>query len=103
MFLDQEVQDIRDLAKKAKDQTKTQLNALVNFASKNSLEELLMEIDARGKDGKVTGNFKNGLCEKLRSLDVAHHQSFAASEKRALFIKYIIRLTDFNPGYPPRR
>lgn len=94
VFSNDEVKAIRDLARSAfSDQAfKTQLNALVQFARVASLQELEMEIDARDNARKIRHDF----CTKLKdALNRMPGDDQTARDKRALFIKNIVRLAGF--------
>ena len=96
IFIDDEVQAIRNLARAAVTQKeyKTQLNALVRLARKASLEELILEIDTRANQGKLRGKFPSELGTKLRAL-VLSGDVQKDRDKRALFIKNVVRLAGF--------
>jgi len=96
IFTDDEVCAIRDLARSAAKQKeyKAQLNALVRLARKASLEELILEIDARANQGKLWGKFPSELGTKLRALVLSGYVQ-KDRDKRALFIKNVVRLAGF--------
>lgn len=94
IFSDDEVKAIRDLARAAyNDQAfKTQLNALVQLARTASLRELEMEIDERDNLRKLRSDF----CKDLKlALNRISGDDQKTRDKRALFIKNIVRLAGF--------
>ncbi|MEW5720003.1 MAG: hypothetical protein AB1817_15350, partial [Chloroflexota bacterium] len=91
---DDEVKAIRDLARSAfSDQAfKSQLNALVALARAASLRELEMEIDERDNLRKLRSDF----CKDLKiALNRISGDDQKTRDKRALFIKNIVRLAGF--------
>lgn len=94
VFSDDEVKAIRDLARAAfSDQAfKSQLNALVQLARAASLRELEMEIDERDNLRKLRSDF----CRDLKiALNRISGDDQKTRDKRALFIKNIVRLAGF--------
>lgn len=103
IFSDDEVKGISDLAGRVgqKEQFKSQLNALVQMARKSSLAELQMEIEIRSRQGKLDSGIAGDLSQKLGSLVLPLHKDperakRLAMDKRALFIKNIVRLAVFS-------
>ena len=93
MFQSGEVSKIRELAVIARDNnvTPTQLNNLSDASLNTSIDELLLELDAR-KDGlRQFGEKLAGAIEQLEP-DESEYQSRI---KRAVFIKYIGKLVQF--------
>ncbi len=95
IFSDEEVTAIRDLGSRADrnmERFKSQLNALVQMARVASLRELEMEIDERDNLHKINSDFCAGLKSALNRMTGDDQKS---RDKRALFIKNVVRLAGF--------
>ncbi len=88
-FTNEEVKAVRDLSKSGP--SRSQLNILVQLARKGSLEELLLEIDIRTKDRKLTGHFAEAIKKAISRLSTFSDEQMNQN-KRALFLKNIARL-----------
>ncbi|MHC1599535.1 MAG: hypothetical protein ACXQS5_01755 [Candidatus Methanospirareceae archaeon] len=93
MFQSGEVSKIRELAVIARDNnvTPTQLNNLSDASLNTSIDELLLELDARKDRLRHFGEKLAGAIEQLEP-DESEYQSRI---KRAVFIKYIGKLVQF--------
>lgn len=93
MFQSGEVSKIRELAVIARDNnvTPTQLNNLSDASLNTSIDELLLELDARKDRLRQFGERLAGAIEQLEP-DESEYQSRI---KRAVFIKYIGKLVQF--------
>ncbi len=89
MFSDTEVRTIRDLAKECQKANvrRHQLESLSNIALQTTLEELLLEVDARSDRLR---ELRPRLLQALRSIA---GEDYRGREKRAVFLKYVASLT----------
>ena len=90
VFTSEEVRKIRELAEKANQLRvyRTQLQQIAQVALQTSKDELLLEIDTRGR---WLRGFQQPLKEALESLS-EEGEDFKDREKRSVFIKYIAKL-----------
>ena len=90
MFTSKEVRKIRELAERAnRDRVyRTQLQQIAQVALRTSKDELLLEIDTRGR---WLRKFQKPLKEALESLS-EEGKDLRDREKRSIFIKYIAKL-----------
>jgi len=90
VFTSEEVRKIRELADRAnRDRVyRTQLQQIAQVALQTSKDELLLEIDTRGR---WLRGFQKPLKEALESLS-EEGKDFKDREKRSVFIKYIAKL-----------
>ena len=91
MFTKEEVAEIRSIATIAKSEWRSsaQLMALSRFALNRNLDELLLEIDVRAGQGKLT----NRLVDTLKkSLSKISGEDAKEQAKRAKFIDYVTKL-----------
>lgn len=91
MFTKEEVAEIRSIATIAKSEWRSsaQLMALSRFALNRNLDELLLEIDVRAGQGKLT----NRLVDVLKkSLSKISGEDAKEQAKRAKFIDYVTKL-----------
>lgn len=91
MFTNEEVAEIRKLATIAQREWRSsaQLMALSRFAANRNLEELLLELDVRTGQGKLSRSLPKPLTEALRKMPGDEPK---AQTKRAKFIDYIAKL-----------
>lgn len=94
MFTPGEVNSIRQLANAAARErvTNAQLQSLVQMALMTGVHELDMELDARAKEGKMGRDFPSRLKAALARLTYEEENENKRRQKRAVFIKYVIRL-----------
>jgi hypothetical protein len=94
MFTPGEVNSIRQLANAAARErvTNAQLRSLVQMALMTGVHELDMELDARAKEGKMGRDFPSRLKAALSRLTYEEENENKRRQKRAVFIKYVIRL-----------
>ena len=94
MFQSSEVGEIRELAEIAQNNnvTPTQLNSLSDVSIYMSVDELLLELDARKNRLR---QFGERLADAIKHLETNDNIEYQNRIKRAVFIKYIGKLVQY--------